>query len=72
MGYGPRVSALGWMGDRAEPPKEKEKARLPGGGPVVGKFWDSCKVLRRCRRSPYDLLLISPVLRTDYRSTTAT
>ena len=61
------MSALVWMGSRAEPPKEREQARLPGGGPKVGHFWMDCKRLRRCGTPPCDRLLTSPVLRTDYR-----
>ena len=68
-GYGPSVSALGWMGGRAEPPKDAEQARLPGGGPKVGKFWTNCKTRKKCGRSPYDRLLTNPVLRADYDDT---
>ena len=65
-GYGPSASALGWMGCRTRPPKMREQARLPGGGPKIGGFWACCKIERRCGRPPYDRLLTHPVLRADY------
>ena len=61
------------MTGRAEPPKQKiERARLLGGGPKVGTFWMDCKNRRKCGRPPYDRLLAHPVLRADYRNSTAT
>ena len=48
----------------------RDPAVLPGGG-KLGRFWDWCKQKKLCRRSPYDRLLTNPVLRTDYRTTTA-
>ena len=59
--------ALGWMEGRAEPPKVREGARLPGERPVLWRFWMDCKSKRRCGRAPYDRLLSNPMLRADYR-----
>ena len=58
--------ALGWMGEREKAPKTLETAVLSNGS-NIGIFWRHCKRLRRCGRPPYDLLLINPVLRADYR-----
>ena len=59
------------MGGRAEPPKDTKQERVPSGGPRVGMFWAHCKSRRKCGRSPYDRLLTSPVLRTDYTVSSA-
>ena len=61
--------ALGWMEGRARPPKRGDKTRLPGGGPMVGPFWDKCRSQRKCTRPPYDRLLSNPVLKADYHVT---
>ena len=59
-------SALRWMEGRAEPPKYTDKMRLSGGGPMVGWFWVSCNIRRKCDNPPYDRLLTNSVLRADY------
>ena len=43
--------------------------KLLGGG-KLGHFWCTCKFFRKCRGSPYNRLLINPVLRGDYRVAT--
>ena len=59
------MSSLELMTERKEKPKAKDATKLPGGG-KLGKFWTHCKSRRKCRNSPYDRLLINPVLRADY------
>ena len=51
-------------------PKAKDVTKLPGGS-KLGRFWDNCKSERKCRRPPYDRLLVNPVLRADYLTNTS-
>ena len=54
------------MKGRNKAPTSRDPTPLPGGG-KLGQFWDNCKRLMRCGRSPYDRLLSNSVLRADYR-----
>ena len=65
-----QTSALKLMKGREKAPRFADTTVLPGGN-NFGVFWQDCKSRRRCGRSPYDRLLINPVLRADYRATAA-
>ena len=60
------LPALRWMGCRVQPPTCRDQTLLEG-GIRLGIFWNNCKHRKRCARSPYDRLLVNPVLKVDYR-----
>ena len=57
--------ALELMTGRKETPKVMNATRLPG-GVKLGKFWNNCKSMRKCRKPPYDRLLCNTVLSRAY------
>ena len=67
-------SALKLMEGRERAPKWGDTTvttELPDGCKLES-FWKECKSRRKCERPPYDRLLINPVLRADYCTTTTT
>ena len=58
------IKGMLWMKGKTEPPRQRDRLKLPNDGPMVGMFWHR----RRCERPPYDKLLSNSVLRADYHT----
>jgi hypothetical protein len=46
---------------------QKDKEILFSDGTLVGSFWNECKKLNRCEKSPYKKLLKNEILKADYK-----